>query len=174
MSCGNPWIMGVCHEKNPDPALRHCSSTSWFAPSAVRCQGINEGRQALYHEDVFTVYADSGHGQKRTIGHLEAPACPDCHRSHDVTLASLDKPLMEACLGCHLNTHNKHRKWLPNVFAHFEALACSGCHSPVSRDNLVVTIYDTGLKKNISHEDVTRRVGAKQIDQKSLLRVLHG
>lgn len=53
------------------------------------------------HEDVFAAYAASAHGQEHTIGHLETPACPDCHRSHDVTLASLDKPLMEACLGCH-------------------------------------------------------------------------
>lgn len=116
------------------------------------------------HEDVFTAYAGTGHGQRRALGHLEAPACPDCHRSHDVSLASLEKPFMEACLGCHQNTHNNHRKWLPQVYAHFEALACTACHSPVSSNVLVVTIYDTVLMKNISNADVARRVGVKQSD----------
>lgn len=30
----------------------------------------------------------------------------------------------------------------------------------------MVTIYDTGMKKNLSNKEVTRRVGAKSINQK--------
>lgn len=164
-------VQGTMHyqlRKKINPSAPVCIDCHGYhaVESKVDFEWLSGNSCRRCHEDVFTAYADSGHGQKRATGHLEAPACPDCHRSHEVNLASLDKPLMEACLGCHQNTHNKHRKWLPNVFAHFEALACTACHSPVTSDKLVVTIYDTGIKKNLSNKEVTKRVGAKNINQK--------
>lgn len=92
-------VQGSMHyqlRKKGDPSAPGCTDCHGYhaVESKVDFEWLSGNSCRRCHADVFAAYAESAHGQKRTIGHLEAPACPDCHRSHDATLASLDKPLI--------------------------------------------------------------------------------
>jgi hypothetical protein len=111
----------ICYECHEDKSHQyegsiHASlveSGNLAAPVCTDCHGSHTVEpKAAYetltgvpckncHENIFNVYLKSMHGQARSkLGHIEAPICSDCHRAHDVNVASVEDRLKDACLGC--------------------------------------------------------------------------
>jgi hypothetical protein len=58
-----------------------------------------------------------------------------------------------------------HRKWLPKVEEHFEAVSCAVCHIPAPRGKAGVIIYDTAAKKTVPRETALRGAGPEYAEQ---------
>ena len=136
------------------------------APVCTDCHGSHAvGPKAVYetiagvpcktcHEDIFDAYVGSMHGEaRRAQGHLEAPICADCHRAHEVGVASTGTRLKEACLACHTSAAESHQAWLPNTALHLEAISCPACHAPRAQRRIDLGLYDAVAERPISAQD---------------------
>lgn len=125
------------------------------APVCTDCHGAHAvGPKAVYetiagvpcrncHADIFDAYLGSMHGKARDgAGHFDAPICADCHRAHDIGVASTGTRLRDACLACHDGARESHRTWLPNAALHLEAIACPACHAPAARRRIDLALFD--------------------------------
>lgn len=129
------------------------------APVCTDCHGSHTVSKAQYetlagvpckkcHEPIFQAYAGSMHGQARSKpGHLEAPICADCHRSHDINPAAIGDRLRSVCLGCHAGALSAHEKWLPNAKRHLQAVSCPACHAPAAQRQIDLRLVDTGARQ---------------------------
>jgi predicted CXXCH cytochrome family protein len=112
------------------------------------------------HDAVFDAYAGSMHGiAKGKAGHLDAPACSDCHQAHDVDAASWTERLRGACLGCHDGPVGDHEKWLPNAELHLEAVACPACHVPRAARGIDLQLYDSRTGDPLTDEQLSLLIG---------------
>jgi hypothetical protein len=102
------------------------------------------------------------HGKaKGERGHIEAPICADCHRAHEVGVASTGTRLRDACLACHEGATDSHQAWLPNTALHFEAISCPACHAPAARRRIDLGLYDAVARRPVSEQD-----GLPQIEER--------
>jgi predicted CXXCH cytochrome family protein len=112
------------------------------------------------HDAVFDAYAGSMHGiAKGKAGHLDAPACSDCHQAHGVDAASWTERLRGACLGCHDGPVGDHEKWLPNAELHLEAVACPACHVPRAARGIDLQLYDGRTGDPLTDEQLSLLIG---------------
>ena len=112
------------------------------------------------HDEVFDAYAGSMHGiAKNKTGHLEAPACADCHQAHSVDPASWTERLRGACLECHSGPVGDHEKWLPNAELHLEAVACPACHVPRAERSIDLQLYDGRSGDPLTGEQLSLLIG---------------
>jgi hypothetical protein len=136
------------------------------APVCTDCHGSHSvGPKATYetiagvpckkcHENIFEAYLGSMHGQARSKpGHIAAPICADCHRAHEVGVASTGTRLKEACLACHEGATDSHQAWLPNTALHLEAISCPVCHSPKARRRIDLGLYDAVARRPVSEQE---------------------
>ena len=170
----------VCYECHEDKSHQykgsiHASlveSGNLAAPVCTDCHGSHSVRaKAEYetlvgapckncHEDIFNAYLESMHGQARgKLGHVNAPICADCHRAHDINVASVEVRLKDACLGCHENAMSAHKKWLPNAGLHLQAVSCPACHAPAARRRIDLMLYDSVAQRPVSEREVAPRLG---------------
>jgi hypothetical protein len=106
------------------------------------------------HGEIFGAYEQSMHGVARANGgHITAPICADCHRSHTVEAASWERRLKAACLSCHEGTEETHRQWLPNTGLHLEAVACPSCHAPEAERQVDLVLNDSTTGSPLQAED---------------------
>ena len=98
------------------------------------------------HDPIFTAYTASVHGQA-TLG------CSSCHNAHDVSAASKGDRLKGACLGCHQDALESHKKWLPNAGRHFDAVSCPACHSPNAKRKVDLRLYDAVAKERVAEKE---------------------
>lgn len=149
------------------------------APVCTDCHGFHSvGSKAIYetligvpckkcHEDIFKAYTGSVHGSAKAKGHHKAPICSNCHRAHDVKVTSLTDIMKKACLECHKDVENDHKKWLwsapvatPSlVRLHLDNIACAVCHSPDAGRGIYLQLYDSNTGKPFSEEEVQRLLG---------------
>jgi predicted CXXCH cytochrome family protein len=111
------------------------------------------------HQQIYTAYAASVHGQAKAAG-KSAPLCADCHRAHDVAAASVGDAMKQTCLSCHKGTLAAHQAWLPNSARHLDAISCPACHSPKAERRVNLRLYD-GVAKQL----VTEKSGVPQFKQ---------
>jgi cytochrome c1 len=136
------------------------------APVCTDCHGSHSvGPKAVYetiagvpckkcHETIFNAYLGSMHGEARgASGHIEAPICADCHRAHEVGVASTGTRLKDACLACHEGAADRHQAWLPNTALHLEVVSCPACHAPRAQRRIDLGLYDAVADKPISEQD---------------------
>jgi hypothetical protein len=154
------------------------------SPHAVRPKSVADAITGLSckkcHEPIFDAYKESMHGQARgKLGHVQAPICADCHRAHDVGVASVGNRLKEACLACHANAVNSHRAWLPNAGRHLEAVSCAACHAPTAQRRVDLRLYDSVAQKQRSEaeglprlEDRARSANGNGLDAAMLWNLL--
>jgi hypothetical protein len=144
------------------------------APVCTDCHGAHAvGPKATYetiagvpcrncHENIFEAYLGSTHGQARSqSGHIAAPICADCHRAHDVGVASAGSRLVDACLACHQGATDSHEAWLPNTALHLEAVSCPACHAPMARRRIDLGLYDA-----VARAPVSMQVGDRPFDDR--------
>ena len=117
---GNPAapICSDCH--SPHGVIKNAAA----AMESVPCRGC--------HSDVYEAYAGSVHGKLRESGQIMAPLCAGCHTAHSITAANvaMELGLKSICTGCHADTFEKHKTWLPNAGLHLEVVSCAACHAP--------------------------------------------
>jgi hypothetical protein len=144
------------------------------APVCTDCHGSHSvGPKAAYetiagvpckkcHESIFNAYLGSMHGEARgEMGHIEAPICADCHRAHDVGVASTGTRLRDACLACHEGATDSHQAWLPNTGLHFEAVSCPACHAPTARRRIDLGLYDAVAQRPVSEQEGLPRLDGR-------------
>ena len=107
------------------------------------------------HGPIFEAYASSVHG-KATL------ACSNCHGAHDVSAATKEGQLKNACLGCHQDAQANHQKWLPNAKRHFDAVSCPACHSPTAKRKVDLRLYD-----NVAQQSVAEKAGVPQFERRA-------
>jgi hypothetical protein len=152
------------------------------APVCTDCHGSHSvGPKAVYetiagvpcrkcHESIFSAYLGSMHGEAWSApGHIKAPICADCHRAHEVGVASTGSRLKDACLACHEAAGDSHQAWLPNTALHFEAVSCPACHAPRAQRRIDLGLYDAVARKPISDQE-----GLPQLEQRLRLADLDG
>ena len=144
------------------------------APVCTDCHGAHSvGPKTTYetiagvpcrkcHENIFEAYLGSMHGQARSKpGHIAAPICADCHRAHEVGVASTGTRLRDACLACHEGAGDSHQAWLPNTALHLEAVSCTACHSPKAQRRIDLGLYDA-----VARTPVSVQVGDRPFDDR--------
>ena len=102
------------------------------------------------HGEINNVYKTSVHGEALTKTKENAPTCSSCHNAHDVKVTARTTKMKDACLKCHKDADNLHKKWLSNPpiklssFAglHLDTIACATCHSPRAGGGVYLTLYD--------------------------------
>ncbi len=170
----------ICNECHEDKSYQyegsiHASlveSGNLAAPVCTDCHGSHTVKpKAAYetltgapcktcHEDIFAAYRESMHGRARAdLGHIKAPICADCHRAHDVNVASVENRLKDACLGCHEDAKGAHKEWLPNAGLHLQAVSCAACHAPAARRRVDLMLFDTVAERPISEHEIAPRLG---------------
>ena len=80
----------------------------------------------------------SVHGQSGD----EALVCKDCHRTHNIQVASTGNHLKSECMSCHKDIATTHAVWLPNTERHLDAISCPACHSPGATRRVNLTLYE--------------------------------
>jgi hypothetical protein len=111
------------------------------------------------HGEIYDAYSQSVHGLARTNGnviregHIQAPICADCHRSHDVTAVAASNYLRNTCLDCHDGAAVAHEKWLPNAAMHMNSVSCAACHSPMADRRVDLQLYDNVKQLPVAQED---------------------
>lgn len=150
---------GSVHEKlvragnTVAPLCSDCHSPHAVKPKSV-ADAITGVSCKKCHESIFDAYKESMHGQARgKLGHVQAPICADCHRAHDVGVASVGNRLKEACLACHANAVDSHRAWLPNAGRHLQAVSCAACHAPTAQRRVDLRLYDALAEMQLVESD---------------------
>jgi hypothetical protein len=134
------------------------------APVCSDCHSAHAIQQrAVYEpvsgEQIYDAYSQSVHGLARTNGnviregHIQAPICADCHRSHDVTAVAASNYLRNTCLDCHDGAAVAHEKWLPNAAMHMNSVSCAACHSPMADRRVDLQLYDNVKQLPVAQED---------------------
>lgn len=121
---------------------------------------IAETPCAQCHEDIFKAYSKDVHGIERVAKGKRAPICADCHKSHDVTAASLGDGIKDACFACHKNSVEQHKDWLPNAALHFEAISCPVCHAPDAERRVNLRLFD-----NVANRQMSEKTGVPQFEK---------
>lgn len=139
--------------RDGDPAAPVC--TDCHSPHAVSRKAVYETMAAVpcknCHVAIFNAYAESMHGKARSKpGESAAPLCSDCHRAHEVAVASAGEGRKTACLGCHAGALGAHQKWLPNAALHFETVSCPACHAPTAQRRVDLSLYDSVAQTRVS------------------------
>lgn len=146
------------------------------APICVDCHGFHSVGPAetlatiagmpcrRCHEEVFSAYETSMHGQSRgKAGHLDAPVCADCHQSHGVSAASWGERLRSACTACHSEVETLHDEWLPNSGRHLQTVACPSCHAPAAARRIDLVLYDRNTRLPVKSDDLRDMLEKKGI-----------
>ena len=125
------------------------------------------------HKEVFSAYMESVHGKAKYGGHNKAPICSSCHHAHDVKGTAMAERIKVACLGCHKNAEDLHKKWLPNTALHLDNISCAVCHSPDASRGIYLRLVnkDTGLPFT---EDQVRKLLGKNYDALTGGKAQHG
>jgi len=111
------------------------------------------------HGDIYDAYAQSVHGLARANGnviregHIQAPICADCHKSHDVDAVAASDYLRSTCLDCHDGAAVAHEKWLPNAAMHMTSVSCAACHSPMADRRVDLQLYDNLKQMPVAQGD---------------------
>jgi hypothetical protein len=111
------------------------------------------------HENIFDAYAQSVHGAARANGnmirdsHIQAPACSDCHRAHDISAVAASDRLQSTCIDCHEGASLAHQDWLPNASLHLEVVACAACHAPMAERRIDLQLYDNLAQAPVGEDD---------------------
>lgn len=88
--------------------------------------------------DLYQDYKDSAHGQAVAAGKAGAPACQECHGSHQIgspadTLSAVSRQrVSETCGRCHLDVYAQYRTSIHGAqleAGNADVPACTGCHS---------------------------------------------
>jgi predicted CXXCH cytochrome family protein len=116
------------------------------------------------HWDMKSSYEASVHNKARTKGDQNAPVCSSCHNAHNVQSTKMTAEIQNACLACHKNAKDKHKKWLYNPpitlrsFAelHFNTVACAACHAPEVRRGIYLNLYDRKTGKPFPEEELIK------------------
>ncbi|MDQ2079876.1 multiheme c-type cytochrome [Xanthobacteraceae bacterium Astr-EGSB] len=147
---GNPAapICSDCH--SPHGVIKNAAS----AMESVPCRGC--------HSDVYEAYAGSVHGKLRESGQIMAPLCAGCHTAHSITAANvaMELGLKSICTGCHADTFEKHKTWLPNAGLHLETVSCAACHAPGVPRQVNLRLVDQATQKRIAEQSGVPRFEA--------------
>jgi len=111
------------------------------------------------HEDIFAIYGKSMHGMARARGEHKAPLCSSCHFAHEVGFTAMTDKMKAACLGCHKDAEDAHKKWLPNAELHLSAIACAACHAPAAGKGIYLQVIDRNTGKQISEGKLLELLG---------------
>ena len=140
--------------------------TDCHDPHAVRpiaLQTVAEVPCRKCHDSIYNAYLGSVHGKARARGaESGAPICANCHRAHDVSVASTGDQLKNACLGCHQGALDAHKEWLPNAAQHFEVISCPVCHAPGAKRRVDLRLYD-----NVTQKRVSEKLGVPQFETRA-------
>jgi len=125
---------------------------------------------AKCHKDIFKAYSGDVHGLERVAKGKEAPACPDCHKAHEIKAASFGTGIRDACLGCHEDAADKHKDWLPNAARHFDAISCPACHAPTATRRVNLRLFNAGSNTQLVEKSgvpffVDRTAAADQLNK---------
>jgi predicted CXXCH cytochrome family protein len=144
------------------------------APACTDCHGfhlITKADRGLglvscnkCHWDMKNSYEASVHNKARMKGDQNAPVCSSCHNAHDVQSTKMTAKIKDACLACHKNAEDKHKKWLYNppitlrTFSalHFNTVACAACHAPEARRGIYLNLYDRKTGKPFPEEELIK------------------
>jgi len=133
--------------------------TDCHSPHAVMAKATYDATSGApcskCHGSIFEAYAGSVHG-KATL------ACSNCHGAHDVSAATKEGQLKNACLGCHQDAQASHQKWLPNAKQHFDSVSCPACHSPTAKRKVNLRLYD-----NVAQQAVAEKAGVPQFESRA-------
>ncbi len=147
------------------PLCSDCHSPHAVLSKAAASGPIDEVPCRNCHGAVFKAYAQSVHGLARAKeSNGGAPICADCHRAHDVTAASSGNQIKEACLSCHSNALQLHKRWLPNAAHHFESVSCPACHAPLASRRVDLRLFDSNTK-----ERVREKLGVPRFENRTKL-----
>lgn len=102
------------------------------------------------HGELNSSYEASIHNKARLEGKENAPVCSSCHNAHDIQSTKMSTQIKEGCFKCHKDMGKVHNKWLKNppitlstfVKAHFGAVSCAACHSPVAQRVISLNMFD--------------------------------
>lgn len=116
------------------------------------------------HGEMKSSYEASIHYTERIKGNEKAPVCSSCHKAHDVKVTAMTMKMKDACLKCHKDAENVHKKWLSNppitlpsfAGAHFDVVSCASCHSPDAERGIYLSLYDRKTGKPFSEEELVR------------------
>ncbi len=146
------------------------------APVCTDCHGFhNVSPKATYetlsgvpckncHKEVFSAYMESVHGKAKFSGHNNAPICSSCHRAHDIKVTALTGKIKSACLGCHKNAEDLHRKWLPNTALHLDNISCAVCHSPDAGRGIYLRLVNKDTGEPFTEEQIKKLLGKNYND----------
>ncbi len=144
------------------------------APACTDCHGFHSvtktgkdiGLESCNkcHGDMKSSYEASVHNKARMKGDQNAPVCSSCHNAHDVQSTKMTAKIKDACLACHKNAEDKHKKWLYNppitlrTFSalHFNTVACAACHAPEARRGIYLNLYDRKTGKPFPEEELIK------------------
>jgi hypothetical protein len=156
-----PLGCAACHadvdlKKHPGGGKEYPTARAFSVAGMETCRGC--------HGTIFDAFAKSVHagGAKP-----EAPICADCHSAHRVARASVGMHLRDTCLGCHNDTREKHKSWLPNTERHLDSVACAACHAPGAERRIDLRLYDASAKAEPAGREAAARDG-KPLDESAL------
>ena len=134
------------------PVCTDCHSPHEVSPKAVY-ETMASVPCKQCHVAIFEAYAGSMHGKARSASNKSgAPLCSDCHRAHEVKAVAAGDIPRTACLVCHANALDAHRKWLPNAGLHFEVVSCPVCHAPTAQRRVDLMLIDSGTQKRVTEQ----------------------
>ncbi len=144
------------------------------APACTDCHGFHSVTKAgkdlglascnKCHSDMKNSYEASVHNRARMQGKKDAPVCSSCHHAHDVQSTKMTAGIKDACLACHKNALDTHKKWLYNPpitlqsFSelHFNTVACAACHAPDAGRGIYLNLYDRKTGKPYPEEELLK------------------
>jgi hypothetical protein len=141
------------------PVCTDCHGAHASGPSAV-FETVSGVPCKKCHEAVFSIYRTSVHGEAKSAGKSSAPQCSGCHFAHQIKPALSSRTAKAPCTGCHRDALRAHKKWLPNVKAHFDAVACTACHVAEAERNVLVRIADDSSGELFTDQRLRQVLGA--------------
>ena len=172
-------MCGRCHSdantkyKN---SIHHAllKDASIMSPTCIGCHGFHTVTKAKKdlglvscnkcHQDMKNSYEASIHNKARLTGNPNAPTCSSCHNAHDVQSTKMTAKIKDACLVCHKNAEDKHKKWLYNpplklrtfTELHFNTVACAACHAPDAGRGIYLNLYNRKTGKPFPEEELLK------------------
>lgn len=155
----------VSHGSRTAPVCSDCHSAHAVEPMTVY-QPVTGLPCKNCHEDVFHAYSLSVHGKARENGnviraaHIQAPACVDCHRAHDISAVDSRARLRSLCLDCHAGASLAHKQWLPNASRHLEVISCAACHAPLVERRIDLELHNNPVQagSSVTHEKLQQKL----------------
>jgi predicted CXXCH cytochrome family protein len=172
-------MCGRCHadaNTKYNNSIHHAllKSANLMAPACTGCHGFHTVTKAgkdlglvscnKCHQDMKSSYEASIHNKARMKGNQNAPMCSSCHNAHDVQSTKMTAKIKDACLACHKNAEDKHKKWLYNpplklrtfTELHFNTVACAACHAPDAGRGIYLNLYDRKTGKPFPEEELLK------------------